>query len=378
VSLGKSLAELEAASLRYANPALGGAAEANAADFLVPRAAINTTSITALSVLAFKTRAAEKKGGKARRAPSHMNVIVTGGKDGVLTFYDSVSGDLIHEEKVVLNSNDAYVTSIAFEGAESPFLVVGGNDGSFAILRISLWRDEVIVAGKAPAPSPDPDHEPSTDDEGKELKQKMIRFMPPVSEAPSGYAVVIRAASIQTPGAESDSATGSKDILSLEVYSRARKKLVIAGSADGHVYVYQVNGTHLKTFDAPGKVRTMKRSGAMLAYNAGSNVHFILLSRLQESATVCQGAMSSVTGLLFDTLSSSTLYAATSSGDVFVFNTKYKSTDQQRGGSTSCKLIHTIRSSTPNDDGDDGDDGDESKPEIPMVGLRGYTVLGAC
>ena len=86
----------------------------------------------------------------------------------------------------------AFPTSIAFEGSDSPFLVVGGSDGSFAVVRISLWRDEAIVAGKAPPPVPDPDFVPGTDDEGNDLKAKMVAPSPPATEAESGYAIILR------------------------------------------------------------------------------------------------------------------------------------------------------------------------------------------
>jgi hypothetical protein len=373
VSLGKSLAELEAASLKFASPgagAIGSAVEST--DFLVPRVAVNTSDITALSVLEFKTKnSKDAKNSKARRAPASMNVIVTGHKDGSLIFYDSLSGEEIHTEKAELVGKNAYVTSIAFEGADSPFLVVGGSDGSFAILRISLWRDDLVIAGKAPQGTPDPDHiEGETDDDGKPIRKRVIPFEPPVAEAPSGYAMVIRLASTQDPTGDDSGTDGSKAILAVEIYSRQRKKLVIAGSANGNIYVHQVNGTHLKTFETSGPVVSLRRSGAMLAYNAGANVNFILLSRLTESGTVCQGAMSVVTGLLFDTISSSVLYAATASGDVFVFNTKYKASEQQRGGSTTCRMTHTIRANEPMAEGE------ESPFAIPLVGLKGYTVVG--
>ena len=124
------------------------------------------------------------------------------------------------------------------------------------------------------------------------------------------------------------------------------------------------NGTLARTLDL-GAVQTSNtaKSGASAALGIGSDIVFVSASKAEKIIQRCTGlAGTTVVSLAYDVLTPSFLIAGLDSGDVLVFNTKWRPGGEQAGpGKSQCKLVNKTPKSI---------NGDSSTDSI--LALKGY------
>ena len=201
----------------------------------------------------------------------------------------------------------------------------------------------------------------------------------------------------------------------LWTYALRRTATVVVGGQDGGLRVYRRNGTLDATFrvaaaDAGGlgcagdgcgggkagaartatgvpanakpaglggglargrPVTAMAQNGPTLAFAQGGDVAFVSLSRRVLLPTTCEGTTARVTGLAYDRLAPSLLYAATDDGTVLVFHTRYRRPGAAGGvASPRCRLLHRIATRAHVAGGADGVRTVSRTPLLRMTGLH--------
>lgn len=369
-----------------------------------------------------------------------MTIVVVATRDGKLHLFDAegallVSGDAGHDGEAVVQ--------MAYDFTVAPYLVTVSESGAARVIDFAVWNDGQLVAGTRPKrvkTGEDSSKEVVEEDKWKLSPSEtgmhiLMRHGAHISagevlrdaEFRARRAERIRArreerrARMELPKEElerigeeeksitteerdakraaeeaADSAnlpTGeSSVVLSAATYHFRTSELIIVGTSDGCVGLYERNGTLVRGIyshtasklrdsgravdDAGGaaeatdlNVRAMTRHGSTLAFAVGHKIEFASLSSPESSRPLldyaCSGSVERITSLAYDILTTSLLWATTANGDTLVFNTKHRQAGPVNS-ETSCRVMHKVSSRAAN----------SAALETASVGTtRGYAII---
>ena len=148
----------------------------------------------------------------------------------------------------------------------------------------------------------------------------------------NGLALVIHLESIADPSPSCLQDEKSPSVLSIIIHAprgtAATSRRVIVSDSSGDLRVYAAkNGTLISTMqlDKPQTSHSMAKTGNVLAIGTGPDVSFVHASRADKVLSNCMGIVdTNIVSLAYDALIPSFLFAGLDSGEVIVFNTKYR------------------------------------------------------
>ena len=200
---------------------------------------------------------------------------------------------------------------------------------------------------------------------------KRKRPDPPKEKNKNGYALVIRLENVGSLPEECTSEKNLPGVRSLAFYSprgtSGNNRKLLCGDDTGNLRLYHArNGTIAKTLDlgAP-QSSNIAKTGASAAIGVGPDVVFLSASRADNIVQRCNGlAGTSVVSLAYDVLSPSYLVAGLDSGDVLVFNTKFRQPGESgKAARAMCKLVYKTPKSINGE-----------SPTDSILALKGYFV----
>jgi hypothetical protein len=324
--------------------------------------------VSTYAILAFrpKERAQlgkkSKKGGQSPQDSGRvLNIVAVATMDKALHFFET---DGTH---ITTYHATHVVTKIAFESSDAPLIATAGSDGTLLFHNVTLWKNDAVLVGKRPRAMVVPG-EFNEDGSPKKIKQES-----PANPNVHGYALVIMIESVgDTPPAITGKLPEITDVFMHTPRgggSGLSRKVLIADALGTVRLYFSRNGTLTKSFDAGSEVTAMAKAGPSVALGVGPDVHFVSATKLDKVVSVCPGIIDTViTSLQYDVLTPSYLYAGLNTGDVLVFNTKHRQSDDSGNtGRSMCKLIHKAPKSR-----DAGAPGTADH----LFGIKGYVMAG--
>jgi hypothetical protein len=298
------------------------------ADYMVMQgsAAFDDATINAAALLSFRTRPSAF-GGKQSAIMSKsgtafdrvaLNFAAVGDSTGHVHFIDMFTGAIVHSHLCQSNAAPLTISSIAFDAtADNPLLVVATQEGFVHAFRVEVRFNGVIVAGKR-------------------------RANETISENANGFTIELKDTdtlffknTVAEPSDAQDTAAGRNISLAGVVHFR-KQFIFLADQAGGIEFVHR-NGTSIDTLSVGRPVAAVARAGASLAVATGKDIDFVALSQMSFMPHACHVTDSFVTSIAYDMTSPAILYAGTENGDIFIFNSKDRSTDM-----LSCSLIRRL------------------------------------
>lgn len=167
-------------------------------------------------------------------------------------------------------------------------------------------------------------------------------------------------------------------IVSVEVYTRRRKTLLLITDARGTLFTVARNGTVQRKLDLGSPASATARSGTIIAVATTNALVLVDLAKGGSTLTACEswqvgapagdGSFGEITSLAFDLELPQLLYAATGSGEVLVFNTRTRTRPsaersampQDGGASSACRLVERLRGHQPS--------------ALALAAVRGYLL----
>mmetsp|Transcript_53561 Transcript_53561/g.68750 ORF Transcript_53561/g.68750 Transcript_53561/m.68750 type:complete len:696 (-) Transcript_53561:227-2314(-) len=365
----------------------------NSNDLLMVKADLRFNStIVASAVMPFKSRATQRKAGTATAAGSYVSVLAMCDAEGQLMIMDADSGTLLHSVHVASSSGD-YVSKISFDagsGNEPAVVAVGTREGQVSLFVLTLWSNDMIIAGKKPRVKKDEDGEPLpnqdiptppavTSDSGLGVDLKPIStFHVTTLERTAAAAVLMNARekSGQDDGSEIELPppkpnTGPVGVTALLIYSvrggdmGENRRMVAVGDGSGCLFAVTVNGTLMRNATVrAGYARDIKKQGNTLAVSEDLGVSFLSLTRFAFTSSYCKGGAHPAVSLAVDVLSPGMIYVAFAGGEVVLYNSKAKGTSSK--GAMMCSKVQKLNTAAMTSPG-----------ASSVHTVRGYVVVGS-
>ena len=124
-----------------------------------------------------------------------------------------------------------------------------------------------------------------------------------------------------------------------------RSRLLLIGNTNGDVGVFRRNGStyyDLKFELGAKAVPALAGSRAFIAASKGKSIAFLNIGRQTIMKHECHAALADISSIVFDSLNSQILYAASVDGEIFAFNTRARS----KHSGLVCKLMYKLQSNS--------------------------------
>ena len=241
----------------------------------------------------------------------------------------------------------ASVIALAFGPREDPFVASAGTDGQIRIFNLSLPSrpSRSMVNRIASTTSP-----PSDESALAALTLDIVCHVHHDNDA---------------DGSAPRRSGPPPPIVGIDVYTRRRRTQLLVMDAHGSLFVVGRNGSVHRKLEMGSPVTAFARSGTMIAVATTSDLLVVDISKAETTPLPCEipklmGAsvdelgFGEITGMAFDLELPQLLYAATSGGEVLLFNTRTR-TKFRSGPSdappvtkrSSCRLVERLRGHQP-------------------------------
>ena len=293
-----------------------------------------------------------KRGAKfAAKTTPNINLVVVTDDKSKLHVYDGESASLLVSLQTDHKENGINSTTCNFEVFDAYCATIGAS-GKVYVHPLTVYVDRKFMSGNRIPIAKKRDVSGKTDDviETKEDAEKSIseetQDENAESDEPSKVGIWVKFEdSVLVDTTSTFKSNVEQSGYSFAHSAMGRSRLLLIGNSNGDVGVFRRNGStyyDLKFELGAKAMPALAGSRAFIAASKGKSIAFLNIGRQTIMKHECHAALADISSIVFDSLNSQILYAASVDGEIFAFNTRARS----KHSGLVCKLMYKLQSNS--------------------------------